>query len=961
MSDWDTLKQYLHQRVLYIIEKLNYRKPTAIQAKAIPIISASTKNILIIAPTGSGKTEAVIFPVISIILKNRSRYGRPSILYITPLRALNRDLKHRLEYIFEASALTMAIWHGDTSYKVRKKISEKPPDMIITTPESLQYILVNKALRETLRNVRFVIIDEVHELLDSERGCELSCGIERLKKIANDRLRIFGLSGTISDPFKAAEFIAGRVGLVEIINVSGYKRYHIDVKTPYSKYESMKKHDLKDVVLKPGEGYSYDRVGLLIDEIKNSNGSILIFTNTRDQAEMLGAALKKLNIATGVHHGSLSRTERENVENLFRNKELKAVIATSSLELGIDIGHIDKVIQYQSPRQVTKLIQRVGRSGHTENQVSKGTIITTENIYEVLESHVIARRARDKDLARNLEKLKINIKPIDVLIHQILGLALEYGEIDIDTIISILTKSICFRDLTSEDVNRTIDFMENIKLIRKSKSTRTIKATKRGEIYYYTTTSIVDTRNYIAIDTASNKVIGELDEEFVVKKLFRNPYIVLGGRIWRVIGIEDEKLYLEQAKIEDPIIPSWIGQQIPVSKSISEEVCYILREISSDGDKNALRKYNIDPSTLSIIKKTVDLHISRGYIVPDKNNIVIESWSEHSGINTIVIHACIGLKGNEALGLYLSGVMSNKQLVYSATPYGLILGAYPNIDARTIADYLYLALDKDEEWLQNIIRIAAKQSNTFKWYMVSVGKKMGIIDKNVSYLDAMNYIKFWLDTLVEEEAYREMLHEEIDVDAFTSLLDKLRKGKAKIHIYNSVEPSPLSKELYLLTSNLERIKTQSIPQDLLVELIRKRLEEKKCVMVCINCGYIYEKVVKELDEKPSCPRCTSILVGPYKYRDGELEKAIKKYIKSPSIINNPKALSDKEKAIINEVRRSVELVVNYGKKAIITMMGRGIGTDTASKILSTAYSDKDLFMKIYEAEKRYIATRRFWD
>ena len=316
------------------------------------------KNLLIIAPTGFGKTEAAIVPVLQKILLNN--YEGVSMLYITPLRALNRDMLRRLEKLAKKLGLSIAVRHGDTTNIERRKQSIKPPQILVTTPETFQILFLGKRLKKALKNVKFEIIDEIHEIVDSERGSQLSIALERLREIGN--FQTIGLSATIKNKRSVAAFLGKNVDIIESY---AEKEYDFRVIKPEVTEEDEK---LAQELFVDIEIASELR---RIKEIVERHNSALIFVNTRQTAEALGLKLKKImNIE--VHHGSLSRESRVESEEKFAKRELKALICTSSMELGIDIGHVDVVIQYNSPREVVRLSQRVGRSGQGLGKKSNG-------------------------------------------------------------------------------------------------------------------------------------------------------------------------------------------------------------------------------------------------------------------------------------------------------------------------------------------------------------------------------------------------------------------------------------------------------------------------------------------------------------------------------------------------------------------------------------------------------------
>jgi ATP-dependent Lhr-like helicase len=391
-----------------------FGQTTPIQEKAIPEI-LSGKNVLVIAPTGVGKTEAALLPVLHRFLKQKHRDGI-GVLYLTPLKSLNRDMLSRIEWWGEKLGLKIAVRHGDTAQSERQKQMKNPPQLLICTPETLGAILTAPKMGKHLENVRYVIIDEVHELVEDKRGVQLTIALERLAERSPDFQRI-GLSATVGEPDKVAEFFK----LDSIVKAEIERKMSLSVECP-----KLDKEDLElseKLFLSPEVVARLRRLKDLVDEYT----SVLTFVNTRQTAELLSSRFeawdKEHKIA--VHHSSLSKDTRIIAEKKFKDGSIKGLIATSSLELGIDIGLIDLVVQYISPRQVSRLVQRVGRSGHAIDRFPKGIVISTEP-EDILESGAICKNA----LEGNLEKIRTFDKPFDVLAHQLVGLTLDFGRAD---------------------------------------------------------------------------------------------------------------------------------------------------------------------------------------------------------------------------------------------------------------------------------------------------------------------------------------------------------------------------------------------------------------------------------------------------------------------------------------------------------------------------------------------------
>ncbi|HYU07382.1 MAG TPA: DEAD/DEAH box helicase, partial [Thermoplasmata archaeon] len=329
----------LEPRILEAVRALGIESFTEPQEKAIPRIRSGA-NVLLVAPTGIGKTEAALLPVLDHIVREAPE--PTSCLYITPLRALNRDMLRRMTFFAERLGVRVAVRHGDTSPQERAAITRQPPDILITTPETFQILFTGRRLREHLRSIRWVVVDEIHELASDERGAQLAVGLERLRDLVGHEFQRIGLSATVGSPEEVAAFLGGVGRDVEVIRVRIPKGLRIRVEMPApSKGDTEISERLRVQV---GQATALRRCYELIKE----HASTLFFVNTRDTAEFLSSRLAAWyqDPTIGVHHGSLSKDVRVQMEDDFKAGTLRALVCTSSLELGIDVGGADFVLQY---------------------------------------------------------------------------------------------------------------------------------------------------------------------------------------------------------------------------------------------------------------------------------------------------------------------------------------------------------------------------------------------------------------------------------------------------------------------------------------------------------------------------------------------------------------------------------------------------------------------------------------
>ena len=476
--------------------------------------------MLIISPTGSGKTEAALLPVFEKIRSEKGTFGTKA-LYITPLRALNRDMLKRLQMWARQLELTVEVRHGDTSQSDRRKQSLHPPDILITTPETLQVLLVGSRLRANLKSLKYIVVDEIHQLAGDRRGSQLSFGLERLQKVVGQGAQRIGLSATVGNPKEMARFLCGNerpFRLVDTSRILKAAEYSVEMPSPTKEDEIQS----RELFVSP---QTVARIQRILDLIEGHERT-LIFVNSRTVAEELGSRLGMLGTKVGVHHGSLPREERERVEQEFKEGIIRAMVSTATLELGIDIGSVDLVIQYMSPRQVNSLIQRVGRSGHSLSRKSEGIILSVSP-EDSLESIAISNEA----VARRLEATVIHESPLDVLAHQVAGLLMEYGEITQDEILDMSHRSFSFRSLTKNSLQAVLAFMEKLGYLTID-GDRVIRRRKCREYYLQNLSMIRDERRYSVVDMTTQKRVGILGEEFMMIHAKVGIHFIIKGKVW---------------------------------------------------------------------------------------------------------------------------------------------------------------------------------------------------------------------------------------------------------------------------------------------------------------------------------------------------------------------------------------------------------------------------------------------
>jgi len=930
--------ELLNEELQKIVKK-RFKEPTLPQKLGIPPI-LSGENVLLIAQTGTGKTESGMLPIFNLWMDKKPK--PISILYITPLRALNRDMLYRLNWWAEEIGMDISVRHGDTTQYVRKMQAEVPPDCLITTPETLQAILPAKKMGEHLKNVEFIVVDEVHEIFDSKRGIQLSMALERLKEKTEKEPQIIGLSATVGSPEKIANFLSGGKP-IRIVKATTSKELSIKVITPKTKKQDA------DTAKKIVAGVETSaRVRTISDMIK-AHASTLIFTNTRDFAEILSSRLKVLDpkLPIETHHSSLSKEVRIRAEKRFKRENLKALIATSSLELGIDIGSIDYIIQYMSPRQTARILQRIGRSGHEINRLSEGVIISTDDD-DVFEAAVIARRALNEEL----EPLRFHEKALDVLAHQIVGLTMDNYKIDVNRAYEIVKKAYPYRDLTKEEFLEVCEQLREIGLVWLNGY---IKKRKNGLLYYFTNLSTIpDTKNYKIINTLTNEPVGSLDEEFVALHGDQNTTFIVKGEPWRILSVEGRRIFVEPSSDIEAAIPGWESELIPVPYEVAQEVGslreFVKNELNNKTSVRSLilklqKKYPIDDNSARKIIHIIKKQMKFG-IVPTHKLILIEDHEDF-----VILHTCFGSKVNETLGRFLTALLSSRlgTVGLRIDPYRIIM-KFGKKDVELVKKLL---LETDPELLKEYVRMSLSHSDLFEWKFIHVAKRFGAIRKDAEFskFRIKRIIESYAGSPIFKETLREIEIDKLDMNTSIQILKMVQKGEIKITYKNGL--SPLGR--IGLTHQRAELIGQDKPLVEVFELFKRRLMRTSIKLICVNCGrWSQTFLIEELPDDVMCRKCGARLLGIIRPNDIKTERIVRKKLEK-------KPLSNYEMRRFEKVRRTADLFIVYRKRAAKALAVRGVGPETAARVLARMYSKEDDFLRyLLEAQRQWIRTKRFW-
>lgn len=916
--------------------KERFEEPTLPQKLAIPEILKG-KNVLIISEVGTGKTLAALLPVFNLWYKTKPK--PISILYATPLKSLNRDLIARLLKWGRELDMNISVRHGDTTPYQRRMQTEFPNDMLIITLETLQPILVGKRIREHLKNVKWVIIDEVHEIVDSKRGIQLALGLERLRQLCED-FQLIMLSATVGEPEKVAKFFAGEKE-VKIIKARTTKK--IEIKVIYPNPISSDLEIGEKLFCSKETAARIRKVIELITPIR----SALTFTNTREFAEILASRIKALNkVQIAVHHSSLSKEVRIKAEKELKEGKLKTIICTSSLQLGIDIGNIDLVLQYMSPREVTQLIQRVGRSGHELKRVSKGVIITT-NEDDIFESAVIARKA----LSNELEKVVFHEKALDVLAHQVVGLAFDFGKIPLKRAYEIIKRVYPYKNLSYLEFLDVCKQLEKLGLIFLNDY---IKRKRRSFSYYFSQLSTIpDTKQYKIFNLLDNSFVGTLDEEFIALHASPNANFIVKGEAWKIISIEGNKVFVEPTKDIEAAIPAWEGELIPVPFEVAQEVGKLREIVSLKLNEKSEEKvckelselYPIDENCAKQMIKIINKQKKFG-VIPNDKKFLIEHFE-----NFLILHFCCGTKVNETLGRFFSAMLASRigSVSLKTDPYRIIL-KFPDKGEKYI-EILKEILNTKPEFLRNYLEMSLGESKLFEWKFIHVAKRFGAIAKDAEFskFTIKKIIEDFVSSPIYKETLREIETEKLDIEKSEEILKKIQNKEIKIVFKKGL--SPLGK--IGIKHKYGEIIASKDPE--IFRIFKRRLMKTKLRLVCLNCGkWSQTFVLEEMPKNVKCKKCEAKLLSIINPKDWKSLKLIEKFLKS-------KRISSEEKKKIERIEKSADLFLTYGKKAALVLAGRGIGPKTAIRILTRYHrNEEELLKDIWKEERKFMRTKRFW-
>jgi ATP-dependent helicase Lhr and Lhr-like helicase len=638
-------------------------EPTEPQIAGWPKIQ-NKENVLIVAPTGSGKTLSAFLACLNELFleaANGTLKSETKILYVSPLKALGNDIEKNLLLPLEQMKtlaekhnvnwpnITVKVRTGDTSPSERAAMIKNPPHILITTPESLYLYLTSERSRKTLESIRTVVVDEIHALARDKRGSHFALSLERLKHVSKEKVQLIGLSATTRPLEKLAHFLTGnKSDTCQLVHIGHSRPYELTVETPEDELSSAATHEMW--------GQIYER----LIQLSSQNRTMLIFSNTRRLAERLAHDLGERmghDVVTA-HHGSMSREARLAAENRLKSGTLKVMVATASLELGLDIGSIDLVVQMGSPRSIAVMLQRLGRAGHHKAAISKGIMFALTRD-ELVECVALTKSIAEKEL----DIVRIPEKPLDVLAQQIVAevAAAEWHE---EALYKLFCQSMPYEKLTVDEFESVLNLVsEGVstsrgrsrvhihrdrvnKILRPRKGARLMAVQNGG--------AIPDLFSYAVVAEPDGKKVGTLDEDFAIDSMAGQVF-VLGSTSWRIRRIHQGEVRVENAHGQPPSIPFWNGEAPARTDELSLAVANLREWVMTDqtAKQQMETRFNLSPILTDFLVRYIQAgHAALG-ATPTQKKIVAERFFDEAGGMQLIIHSPFGARINRAWGLAL--------------------------------------------------------------------------------------------------------------------------------------------------------------------------------------------------------------------------------------------------------------------------------------------------------------------
>ncbi|PIN86321.1 ATP-dependent helicase [Candidatus Woesearchaeota archaeon CG10_big_fil_rev_8_21_14_0_10_44_13] len=792
----------------------------------------SRKNILVSAPTGATKTLTAFLSVLNELVDSAEKgilENKIYCVYISPLKALNNDIEKNLveplkqieDIAGKKLGIRVAVRTGDTTTTEKSAMLRNPPHILITTPESLAIILASIKFVDHLKAVDWVIIDEIHALAENKRGVHLSLSVERLQRLSRYTARV-GLSATIAPLEEIAKFLVGSETRDKDRGDKERDCIIVDV-------QFLKKMDLKVLspvpnLIETEHNIMHNEMYVLMDRLIQEHKTTLIFTNTRSATERVVHHLKEKfpknyteNI--GAHHGSLSKELRFEIEEKLRKGELKVVVSSTSLELGIDIGYIDLVILLGSPKSVARALQRIGRSGHRLHETTKGRIIVLDRD-DLVECSVLLKAAIEK----KIDKIHIPKNSLDVLAQHVHGIALE-GQIHFDEMFDIVRGSYCYENLKRSELKEIVEYLagkfisledRNIyaKIWYDEKTGMMGKRGRLSRVIHMTNIGTIPDETGVKVKLG-DRIIGVIEEAFL-ERLSRGDIFVLGGEVYEFLHARGMSIQVRASPQRPPNVPSWFSEMLPLSFDLALEIGRFRRllgeKIEAGKTKDAAIEFilsylYVDQNGANSIYEYFREQFDYVAEIPEDKKILIENYRDEGGRNNAVFHTLYGRRVNDCLSRAVAfaigrtqhkdvelGISDNGFYVASASKINA-LAAFRLLKAKDFDKVLSNAIEKTEILKRRFRHCATRALMILRSYG---GRTKNVGRQQVSSMILMNTVKrINPDFFIIKEAKREVLEDLMDIENAKRILTRVENEDIAIKEIVTVIPSPFAFSLVL--------------------------------------------------------------------------------------------------------------------------------------------------------------------
>jgi ATP-dependent Lhr-like helicase len=832
--------------------KRAFAEPTPAQTQAWPAI-ASGEHVLISAPTGSGKTLAAFLYGIDRLSSEPRQEPGIRLVYVSPLKALSYDIDRNLRAPLRGigTELKVAVRTGDTPQKDRQAMLRQPPDILITTPESLYLMLTGRA-QELFAGSEWCIVDEIHAVASTKRGAHLALTLERLTEAAGREVQRIGLSATQSPLEEVGRFMVGPQRTCRIVDTGVRKPLDLKIHVPV---ESMVEPDATPAPeLDPLNGGESTRRSIWpaiypeLLELIEGHRSTIVFVNNRRGAERLAIRLNDLaerEIARA-HHGSLAREERLVVEEMLKAGELPCLVATSSLELGIDMGAVDLVIQVESPKSVSRGLQRIGRAGHSVGDVSRGRIFPKFRA-DLLECAVVAKRMREGAI----ETTVVPRNALDVLAQQIVAIAAAAGDepVTVDGLYGLVTRTHSYAELSRNQLENVLDMLDGRYPSSEFSELRprivwdrvkgTLRARPGARQLAVTNAGTIPDRGLYAVTLPDGRRVGELDEEMVYEARPGQTFL-LGATTWRIEEIGRDRVIVTPAPGLPGAVPFWKGDGVGRPRELGEAIGAFARTAVERAPEDLRGDYDLDDKAANNLVEFLREQQAATRVVPSDRAIVVERFRDEIGDWRLCVLSPFGGRVHAAWGLALSARIREELELESDAIWsddGIIVHL-PDADEPPGAELVMIEPDELEdrvvaELASSALFGARFRENAARALLIPrarPGKRTPLWQQRLKSQSLLEVARKYGEFPIVLETYRECLRDVLDVPGLVELMWKLHRRELSLVEVETPTASPFASSLlfdYVATYMYEgdtpnaerRAAALSLDRDLLRELL----------------------------------------------------------------------------------------------------------------------------------------------